>query len=140
MLALSATIGLFDAGHAMPRPRMTVSPCRAADAATASHLHYLRLSASGTSQADVQWRGSTIPLVTDTTLITVVTDSATCARAIASYDTLMQLGDSGVTEIEVLRVSPVFVISHPKIRPRPAEWVGRFVVDSAMRFMNSYLY
>ena len=139
VLVAAAVIGLVDAAQAMPRQQVFTSPCRAPDAATTSHLHYLRVSASSTSPVNANWRGTAIPFITDTAgLIMVVSDSATCARAIASYDTLMQLGDSGVTEIEVLRADTVFVISHPRIRR--GEWVGRFVVDSAMRFINSYLY
>ena len=48
--------------------------------------------------------------------------------------------DSAVSEIEVIRVDTVFVISNPGYRPPGAEWIGRFVVDSAMRFLQAYLY
>jgi hypothetical protein len=139
VLAAVALIGLVDACHTMPRKRALAAPCRIPDSETMSHLHYLRASASGTGPVDAGWRGTAIPFITDTVgLITVVSDSATCARAVASYDRLMNMRDTGITEIEVLRAGTVFVISHPRIRR--GEWVGRFVVDSRMRFINSYLY
>ena len=139
-LVLAASVALLDNANAMDRPVLIGNPCRTPDTATAKHLHYLRLRASGASPVSVTWRGSSkVPFVTDTTgLITVVADSATCARAIASYDTLMLHGDSAVTEIEVIQADTLFVISHPLVRP--GEWVGRFVVDTGMRPIAGYLY
>jgi hypothetical protein len=139
LLAAVGIVRMADASSAISNRQTLASPCRTPDVLTTSHLHYLRMSASSSTPENVNWRGSAIPLITDTTTsITVVTDSATCARAIVSFDTLAGLGDSGVTEVEVLRADTVFVISHPRIRP--GEWVGRFVVDSSMRFISSYLH
>jgi len=141
VLAMTAIVASISTGQAANSRRVLSGPCRTPDSLTVKHLSYLRSSASSMSPDDVNWRAPAIPHITDTTgLITVVSDSAVCSRAIVSFDTLAQLGDSGVAEIEVIRVDTVFVISHPGPQPKGSEGAGRFVVDSGMRFLQGYIY
>jgi hypothetical protein len=130
-------IGAVGRTEATPGRALFSSPCRTPDSLTAKHLHYVRASSVSLHVVDVGWRGDIIPHVTDTTLITVVTDSATCARALASYDTLADQGGT-LGEIEVLRLDTLFVLSHPDVHT--GEWTMRYVVDSAMHYLRSYLF
>jgi hypothetical protein len=101
------------------------------------HLHYLRVRAHNPASSYANWRTLVnLPFVQDTTLITVVTDSATCALALPAFNTTVELADSAVTEVEVIRVGSVYVVSHPLVRS--GEWIFRYIFNSAFGFIDSY--
>jgi hypothetical protein len=119
------------------RHRDTPRPCRAVDVATLDHQHFLRVRAHATTGGHPQWRALVkLPFVGDTTLIVPVTDSATCVRGVRAFNSVVELSDSAVTEIEIIRVDSVYVVSHPLVRS--GEFTFRYVFDPAFRFLDAY--
>lgn len=118
---------------------LPASPCRARDAATTAHLHYLRALAISSSNAAAGWRASVhVPAVSDTAnRIVVVSDSAQCTAALIAFNTTAQLTDSSATEIELIQADTVFVASHPAIMS--GEFVMRYVFDRGFHYLGSYL-
>jgi hypothetical protein len=108
------------------------------DAATLDHQHYLRVRAHDSSSGYAQWRALVkLPYVQDTTLIVPVTDSTTCARGVRAFNAAVELTDSVVTEVEIIQVDSVYVVSHPLIGS--GEWTGRHVFNRDFDFVESYL-
>lgn len=118
----------------------TNGPCRVPDGTTVAHLHYLRTSSISSDPEDSTWRMNTkVPSVVDTTgKIYVVSDSALCAQALAVFNSTVLRADSGATEIEVLRVDTVYVVSNPAIMS--GEFIARRVFDSAFNQLSTYFY
>jgi hypothetical protein len=137
LLAAQAFL-VCNVGAAAPTPAhsFAANPCRTPDAATATHLHYLRLWSAAPTKA--AWRaGTKVPLISDTvTMVTVVSDSTLCASALAAYNATAT-PDSAVTEIELFRADTVFVAGHPRVMN--GEWNIAYVFGSAFQFLSSYL-
>jgi hypothetical protein len=121
-----------------PNHASYAAPCRLVDIATVEHLRYLRERAHRTDTSDVSFRRLVgVPFVQDTNQIAVVADSAICARAASAFNTIVELEDSTVTEIEVIRVDSIYVVSHPMVAS--GEWVARYVFNRNFEFIEAYL-
>jgi len=116
MLVLALKVMTFvalDNGRTAPQP-LPASPCMAADAYTRFHVASLREIVRSTDPDTVEWRTTIqLPAASDSSVV-VVSDSATCARGLAAYNSV--ISDTTVTSLYLIRVSTVFVASNPKLR------------------------
>lgn len=118
------------------QPVLSADPaaCRGPDSYSVDAVDDLRNLMHPAVASDTAFRKrAQLPLVPDTA-IALITDSATCAQAVAAYrqiDTTAQ-----VSSMYVIRVGPVFVASNPDAKA--GEWIVNYVFDSGFRYISSF--
>ncbi|MCU0649436.1 MAG: hypothetical protein MUF00_15680 [Gemmatimonadaceae bacterium] len=98
----------------------TLAPCANLGAAGEEYLSTLRDIVSDTSDYGVEHRAAgELPLVADTNTVQIVTDAATCTRALAAArELLLPEAQASVTAVFVMRVgSTRFVVWNLRRRP-----------------------
>lgn len=107
--------------------RLEAQGCRQDTAAATYHVHYVRRLIAG-NPASAASHGMT---VTDTTQIQLVSDSTTCAQALAAYNVAVELesGTPASDGVFVLAVNPgTWVVFDPCATP--GEYMEYVVLNS----------
>jgi hypothetical protein len=125
------------------QPFRSVSPvaggataCLGPDEQTESEIAYLRRMTGSTNPLDVAWR-QRIPLPAALpSEIALVSDSATCARALTAYNTRANEEGVSVTGVYVIAVKDMYVVSNPQLKA--GEFLLHYVFDSAFTFRRVY--
>lgn len=122
----------------------TISACYPADNYSAAMVGGLRRMAIASSGTDSAYREFVqLPKVTDTTLIYQVSDSATCANAVAVHNqhagyTPAQLAMPEAQRVYLVRYNYLWVASNPKVH-EDADHVAVYVMDSTFQYVKSFM-
>ena len=135
-LALGAVIGSGNEPQSGTVPAVLGPACYAADSYTERQITALRSAFASSDPKVVQWRQTThLPAVADTA-IEVVSDSMKCARALATYNTTMDLGGATASKLYLIRAGAMYVASSPQFST--GEWTSQLVLDSTFIHVASY--
>lgn len=140
-LALSlAMTGVAIAVLTTPEVRRTPtsSACYGPDWYSAFHIGLLREKLSSTSADGVDFRTEThLPMLPDTA-IQLVSDSTSCAHAVATYNASLSLDGRTAAQVYLIRAGAMYVASNPNVFPG-RDWTEHVVMDSAFTYMSDYL-
>lgn len=110
-----------------------------------AQLNFLRRIAVSPSATDsIYGEDIRIPRVADTSLVYLVSDSATCAAAVAPHNQFAGYAASELTNpaarrVYLFKVGSVWVASNPHVY-EVQDLVGHVVMDSAYQRLSSYLH
>jgi hypothetical protein len=115
-------------------PSVDQSSCRGPDNYSALVMSELRDVMHPALAADTAFRSMAgLPRVPDTT-IALVTDSPTCARAVAAYNQIDTTQHA--SSMYVIQVDTVYVAFNPDAKA--GEWLVNYVFDSAFRYISTF--
>ena len=132
-LALAAARG----SSALASRHDSATACYAADANSNRELAYLTTLNGGTDSNAVRMRNRVHLPVVSASAISVVTDSLTCADALATYNRVTKPETGPATHIYLIAVGSVYVAFNPNVSA--GEWTEHVVMDSTFHFLADYL-